>query len=105
VDTSGNTAIAQGWIVKERKDTRQLFLTIEGDGDGIVIQLRPDDERVARSIATKINSLAGPPPAAVDTTPIPDIPEQIHKLAELRDQGILTEAEFAAKKADLLARL
>jgi hypothetical protein len=34
-----------------------------------------------------------------------DIPAQITKLAKLRDQGILTEEEFAAKKADLLNRL
>lgn len=32
-------------------------------------------------------------------------PEQIKKLAELRDAGILTEEEFEAKKTDLLARM
>ncbi|WP_229715052.1 SHOCT domain-containing protein [Subtercola lobariae] len=30
--------------------------------------------------------------------------KQLTKLAGLRDQGILTEDEFAAKKAELLAR-
>jgi hypothetical protein len=34
----------------------------------------------------------------------PDVTEQIAKLAELRDQGALTEDEFAAKKAELLGR-
>lgn len=34
-----------------------------------------------------------------------DIPAQISRLAQLRDQGILTEEEFQAKKADLLRRL
>lgn len=34
-----------------------------------------------------------------------DIPEQIKKLAELRDEGILTEEEFQAKKTELLERL
>jgi uncharacterized membrane protein YdbT with pleckstrin-like domain len=33
------------------------------------------------------------------------IPEQIQKLAELRDSGVLTQAEFEAKKAELLDRL
>lgn len=33
------------------------------------------------------------------------IPEQIEKLAELRDRGVLTHAEFEAKKAQLLDRL
>ena len=40
-----------------------------------------------------------PPPAA----PAPDIIGQLKQLAELRDQGILTEEEFAAQKAKLLA--
>lgn len=34
-----------------------------------------------------------------------DIPEQIRKLAELRDQGILDEDEFQTKKKELLDRL
>jgi len=34
-----------------------------------------------------------------------DIPTQIAKLAELRDQGILTNEEFEQKKTDLLNRL
>lgn len=31
--------------------------------------------------------------------------DQIRKLAELRESGILTEEEFTAKKTELLARL
>lgn len=30
---------------------------------------------------------------------------QIRKLSELRDEGLLTEEEFSAKKAELLAQL
>jgi hypothetical protein len=37
--------------------------------------------------------------------PQPDVTEQIAKLAALRDQGVLTEDEFAAKKAELLGRI
>jgi uncharacterized membrane protein YdbT with pleckstrin-like domain len=33
------------------------------------------------------------------------IPEQIHQLDALRQQGVLTDAEFQAKKADLLNRM
>ncbi len=33
------------------------------------------------------------------------IPEQIQALARLRDQGVLTEAEFESKKQELLKRL
>jgi uncharacterized membrane protein YdbT with pleckstrin-like domain len=35
----------------------------------------------------------------------PDIPEQIAALARLKDQGVLSESEFEAKKQDLLRRL
>ena len=35
----------------------------------------------------------------------PDIPEQIKKLGELRDQKLITDEEFEAKKAQLLDRL
>lgn len=34
-----------------------------------------------------------------------DIPAQIQKLASLKDAGILTEEEFATKKAELLAKM
>jgi hypothetical protein len=34
-----------------------------------------------------------------------DIPDRIRKLSELRDCGILSEAEFAFKKEDLLSRM
>lgn len=43
--------------------------------------------------------------AGTATTPQPDIADQIKKLADLRDAGILTEEEFATKKAELLDRM
>ena len=45
-----------------------------------------------------------PPPAAPPPAPAPqpDMVEQLKKLGELRDAGILTEEEFAAQKAKLL---
>jgi hypothetical protein len=39
-----------------------------------------------------------PPPPPPQKDPV----EQIKQLAELRDQGILTEEEFTAKKAQIL---
>jgi hypothetical protein len=38
-------------------------------------------------------------------SPGSDVPDQLRRLAELRDQGILTNEEFQAKKAELLARM
>ena len=45
---------------------------------------------------------AAPPAPAGDS---PDIADQIRKLGDLKDAGLVTEAEFAAAKADLLKRL
>lgn len=47
------------------------------------------------------------PPKEIAAAPAAqvDVAEQLHKLGSLRDAGILTEEEFATKKAELLARL
>jgi hypothetical protein len=44
-----------------------------------------------------------PPPAAAPAAAAADPYEQITKLAQMRDAGILTEEEFAAEKAKILA--
>lgn len=45
---------------------------------------------------------AAPAPAAPAASSSDDLIERLQKLGELRDQGILTDAEFAAQKAKLL---
>ncbi len=42
---------------------------------------------------------------AAETPTGGDVTEQLGKLGELRDQGVLTDEEFEAKKAELLSRL
>jgi hypothetical protein len=44
---------------------------------------------------------APPPAPAADA---PDMLDQLQKLGELRTAGVLTEAEFAAQKAKILAQ-
>ncbi len=65
---------------------------------------RRQGERWARKeedqYAQQQQQQAPPPPAAA---PEADPIERLRQLGELRDQGILTEAEFAAQKAKLLA--
>jgi hypothetical protein len=46
---------------------------------------------------------AAPPPAPAAPASGDDMIEQLEKLGELRDKGILTDAEFEAQKAKLLA--
>jgi hypothetical protein len=43
-----------------------------------------------------------PPPAAAPAAPAADPIAQLKDLAELKNQGILTDAEFAAQKAKIL---
>ncbi len=56
-----------------------------------------DDAVAAAKGGPSASSVPMRPPAAID------VADQLRKLADLRDQGILTEDEFAAQKAKLLA--
>jgi hypothetical protein len=60
--------------------------------------------RIAEPASGLATQAAGssPPVAAV---PQPDVTDQLMKLGELRDAGVLTTEEFESKKAELLARL
>jgi len=44
-----------------------------------------------------------PPPPAPAAAPEPDKLEQLQKLGELKASGVLTDAEFEAQKAKILA--
>jgi hypothetical protein len=100
----------------------QTYVTIEGPHVAISAKLTGSsgsEVRAARKFAATVTQLAlqlgaaespppSPPPAqppAGPTSANVSIPDQISKLAELRDKGILTEDEFATKKAELLARM
>ena len=43
-----------------------------------------------------------PPPPAAPAAPAPDPIQQLKELAALKEQGVLTDAEFAAQKAKIL---
>ena len=45
------------------------------------------------------------PAAAASPSPSATVPEQIQQLADLRDRGVITAAEFETKKAQLLERM
>lgn len=60
---------------------------------------------VAPPTPTSEPSPALSPPGAKPPLAVDEILKIIEGLAGLRDKGVLTEAEFAAKKAELLARL
>ncbi len=65
-------------------------------------------EPSARTPAREIDrrSKATDSPRTADSqSPSSDIPDQIRKLAELRDSNIISSEEFEAKKAELLSRM
>lgn len=59
----------------------------------------PDFEVVRNALESAIANRSASAAAA------PDLTAQLAQLAALRDQGVLTDAEFDAKKTDLLARI
>jgi hypothetical protein len=63
-------------------------------------------EPQAPTTATATPTATAPPSAAPPTTASKaEILDAISRLGELRDQGVLTEEEFSAKKSDLLNQL
>ena len=62
-------------------------------------------ERIGAARAAQAQQTqAAKQPQEPQTAPI-DVTEQIKKLGELRDQGLLTQQEFDSKKQELLARM
>jgi hypothetical protein len=84
--------------------TGNLNLSASGDHYHISMVPKDDVERVAQCIRSQMAQVRSHPAQHAATTGH-SIVEQIQQLATLRDQGILTDAEFEAKKADLLARM
>jgi uncharacterized membrane protein YdbT with pleckstrin-like domain len=61
--------------------------------------------RMMEHHAQKRAGYAGGGAAPAAAAPAPTVPEQLQQLADLRDRGVLTAAEFEAKKAQLLERM
>ena len=81
--------------------SRRLALVFETDKAPGLAQKMQD----ASSAARQRRGIGSQSMAAPSSPPVEDIPGKIKQLAELRDNGLLTDEEFATKKADLLARM
>jgi uncharacterized membrane protein YdbT with pleckstrin-like domain len=89
-------------IESASKDGAQRFEDIRNPSavqNEIYQQMEANQIKAADRISGGINRAQ----AAASTAE--SIPEQIAKLSSLRDQGVLTEAEFQAKKQELLGRM
>jgi hypothetical protein len=99
-------AIAKGATAVRAAD-RVVFVA---NGRGSVV-----DEFRLDEVVRVVGRMAVPPPlqpmpvmarsAAAAPPPDPDVLEQLRKLGVLREAGVLTDAEFEAKKTELLGRL
>ena len=59
----------------------------------------------AQSEALKFNLLASPPAAQQPQPAQEDTAATLRKLADLHREGLLTDEEYAAKRAEVIARL
>ena len=88
-------------IESASKDGAQRFEDIQNPSavqNEIYKQIEANESKTADRIVSGINSQHSAPAAT-------SIPDQIAQLSQLRDQGVLTEEEFQAKKNELLGRM
>jgi hypothetical protein len=64
---------------------------------------RRQQERWAQQGPAEPEAYAPPPPAPAPPAAAPDLVSQLKELATLKEQGVLTDEEFATQKARLLA--
>jgi hypothetical protein len=127
-DTAGNIAVTRGRNLaakgvgtlflgpiglfgignaKERAtDTRELYLLVEGPGWAYTHAFDPSLGQVVREFAQRINVEARrfwePQKPAEPPAQLGGLAAELRELAGLRDEGILTEEEFAEQKRRLL---
>jgi hypothetical protein len=98
--------------VQVRRGAWYHDVTVYASGNTIVLSMDAADAEQVRGIVMEQvlrgSSQAPAAPASPAEPPAPSgdaVIEQIRKLGELRDAGLLTAEEFEAKKAELLGRL
>ncbi len=96
-DQIAQVATKAGWfsadLVIESRGGGTIYLRKAGKADADRVR-EFINERLGRPVVSQVVERTQPVPV----TGGPDIPDQIRKLAELKDAGILTEEEFNAKK-------
>jgi hypothetical protein len=81
--------------------TGEIRLFASGNEATIKNIVKADAAPFAEAIRNEIAAGSASP----STSPAPDPADQLRKLAELRDAGVVSDAEFEAKKQELLARM
>lgn len=106
-------------VTTKRDGLINSFVSVITAGNTIDFRVSHKEAEIVKSTLTQlmIDGTPTPPPAEPESVAppapaptnapgaAPDLTAQLQQLAALRDAGILTEEEFAAKKAEMLARL
>ena len=72
--------------------------------DGVQQEIYRQMEANAKKRASWMTTAGAPAPAPA-AVPDATVPEQLQQLADLRDKGVISQAEFDTKKAELLERM
>jgi hypothetical protein len=96
------TAVVAGTAsaVNGRVQRRQAERFAERDAQIVAQRNAAYEEQMAAQAPPPVQA---PPPAQPAPTSTTDVVAQLKALAELKDQGILTEEEFAAQKSKILS--
>ena len=91
--------------MQTEKDGFYTKVKVHATGNAVEFKFRHDAAALFRQQIEALILAYGTPAPSVAPPAEPDMADQIKKLAELRDAGILTPEEFDAKKGELLARM
>jgi hypothetical protein len=112
------TALIPGLAFQKKTDSRELYFVIEHPEWSKIVQLQPDAHGAARQLVVSVNQASArvafesqkrreeeaASPSAPPAPPALDYLDELKRLGELRDAGVLTEAEFTEQKARILRR-
>ncbi len=93
--------------LRKKKDKRELYLTVEGDGFAWLVDVDPKLGKQAREHAARITAAGSraqpaPAPNIAPTVGSTSVADELTKLSDLRAAGVLSDDEFAAQKQRLL---
>lgn len=71
-------------------------------GDATEFRVSKREAEDVKGLLLRLMNQPAPGPVAPSQGPAPSLADELRKLGELRDSGVLSEAEFAAQKSRLL---
>jgi hypothetical protein len=95
-------------VTTKRDGLVNSFVSVITAGNTIDFRVSHKEAEIVKSTLTQLIVGGTSAPVHAESTPaVPqvDVAAQLQQLAQLRDAGILTEDEFAAKKAEIISRL